>query len=61
MKSEVKNMEIKQTSKVILKVDTRIVDQTFSNTNEAWEKAVNLLMQGKHVAIIRQDITLERK
>jgi len=46
----------------MLKVDMRVVDQTFRNINEAWEYAVNLLMQGHaYRIVIKEIVTLERR
>ena len=52
-------MQIKETSKITLEVDGRIVDRTFHDANDAWEKAVNNIMQGKRRAVIKETVTIE--
>jgi hypothetical protein len=53
-------LPIKETSKIKLEVDGRIVDITFHDTNDAWEKAVNYIMQGARRAIITETVTIEK-
>jgi len=53
-------MPIKEKSQVKLEVDGRIVDQTFHDANDAWEKAVNQIMQGKTKAVITETVTIEK-
>lgn len=52
---------IKETSRITLEVDGRIVDQTFHDANDAWEKAVNHIMRGATRAIIRETVTIVRE
>lgn len=52
-------MEITEKSKITLEVDGRIVDQTFHDSNDAWEKGMNLLAQGAKKAIIKETVTIE--
>ena len=53
-------MAIRETSKITLEVDGRIVDRTFHDSNDAWEKGVNRIMQGASKAVIRETVTIER-
>ena len=53
-------MPIKETSSVKLTVDGLTVDTTFHDANDAWEKAVNYIMQGKTRAVITEVVTLEK-
>ena len=53
-------MSIKEKSKITLEVDGTVVDRTFHDANDAWEKAVNQIMQGATKAIIRKTVTIER-
>ena len=53
-------MGIKEKSKVKLEVDGRIVDMTFHDANDAWEKAVNRIMQGAKKAVITETVTIEK-
>ena len=51
---------IKETSRITLEVDGRIVDQTFHDSNDAWEKAVNYIMRGARKAVVKETVTIER-
>jgi len=53
-------LEIKEKSKITLEVDGRVVDETFHDINDAWQKAVNHLIQGKTKAIITETVTIEK-
>ena len=53
-------MAIKETSKVKLEVDGRIIDQTFHDSNDAWEKAINRIMAGARRAVITEVVTIEK-
>jgi len=53
-------VSIKEKSKITLEVDGTVVDRTFHDANDAWEKAVNQIMQGATKAIIRKTVTIER-
>ena len=53
-------MQIKETSSVKLVVDGVVVDMTFHDINDAWEKAVNHIMQGKQKAVITEIVTIEK-
>jgi hypothetical protein len=53
-------LQIKETSSVKLVVDGVVVDKTFHDANDAWEKAVNHIMQGKQKAVITEVITIEK-
>jgi len=53
-------MEIKEASKVTLEVDGRIIDAHFHDANDAWEKAVNHIMQGKTKAVITETVTIQK-
>lgn len=53
-------MEIKETSRITLEVDGRIVDRTFHDSNDAWEKAVNHIIRGARRAVIKETVTVER-
>ncbi len=53
-------MRIKEKSKITLEVDGTIVDRTFHDSNDAWEKAVNRIMQGAARAIVTEAVTIER-
>lgn len=54
-------MAIKEKSSITLEVDGRIVDRTFHDANDAWEKAVNRIMQGARRAVIKETVTIERE
>jgi len=59
---EVRLLEIKEVSRVVLEVDERVVDETFHDVNDAWEKAVNhILNKGARKAVIKETITIEKK
>ena len=53
-------MPIKETSNVKLTVDGITVDTTFHDANDAWQKAVNQIMQGKTKAVITEVVTIEK-
>jgi hypothetical protein len=53
-------MAIKETSQITLEVDGPAVDRTFHDSNDAWEKAVNHLMQGAKRAVVKEKVTIER-
>jgi hypothetical protein len=52
---------IKEKSSIILEVDGRVVDRTFHDSNDAWEKAVNNIMQGARRAVIKETTTIEKE
>ena len=56
----VRILPISETSKVKLEVDGRVIDRTFHDANDAWEKAVNRLMQGARRAVITEVVTIEK-
>jgi len=51
----------KETSRITLEVDGRIVDRTFHDANDAWEKAVNHIVQGARKAVIKETVTIEKE
>lgn len=53
-------MPIKETSRVKLEVDGRLIDQTFHDVNDAWEKAVNHIEQHATKAVVTEVITIEK-
>lgn len=53
-------MAIKETSRITLEVDGKIVDQTFHDSNDAWEKAVNHIMRGARRAVVKETVTIEK-
>lgn len=53
-------MEIKETSSIKLEVDGRIIDETFHDNNDAWEKAINQIMRGKTSATITETVTIKK-
>ena len=53
-------MPIKETSRIKLEVDGVTVDTTFHDANDAWEKAINRIMQGAKRAIITETVTIEK-
>jgi hypothetical protein len=53
-------MEIKETSSIKLEVDGRIIDETFHDSNDAWEKAMNQIMRGKTRATITEIVTIKK-
>ena len=55
-------LEIKERSGVVLEVDGRVVDATFHDVSDAWEKAVNhILNKCARKAVIKETITIEKK
>ena len=50
-------MAIKETSKITLEVDGRVIDETFHDSNDAWEKAINRMARK---AVIRETVTIEK-
>lgn len=54
-------MAIKEKSSITLEVDGRIIDRTFHDANDAWEKAVNHLMRGTRRAVIKETVTIEKE
>ena len=54
------SMEIKETSSIKLEVDGRIIDETFHDSNDAWEKAINQIMRGKTSATITETVTIKK-
>jgi len=52
---------IKEKSSITLEVDGRIVDRTFHDANDAWEKAANHIMRGARKAIIKETVTIEKE
>jgi len=53
-------LPIKETSRVKLEVDGVTVDTTFHDANDAWEKAVNRIMQNARRAVITEVVTIEK-
>jgi len=53
-------MPIRETSKVKLEVDGSVIDRTFHDANDAWEKAINRIMQGARRAVITEVVTIEK-
>jgi hypothetical protein len=51
---------ITEKSKITLKVDGKIVDRSFHDSNDAWEKAMNQIMQGAKKAVITETVTIKR-
>jgi len=56
----VRILPISETSKVKLEVDGRVIDRTFHDANDAWEKAINRIMQGARRAVITEVVTIEK-
>lgn len=52
---------IKEKSSITLEVDGRVVDRTFHDSNDAWEKAINHITEGARKAVIRETVTIERE
>jgi hypothetical protein len=53
-------MGIKETSGIKLVVDDKTIDTTFHDKNDAWEKAVNHIMQGARKAVITETVIIEK-
>ena len=53
-------MRIKEKSQITLEVDGTIVDETFHDSNDAWEKAANHMMGGATKAVITETVTIEK-
>ena len=53
-------VRIKEKSQIALEVDGTIVDETFHDSNDAWEKAANHIMQGATKAVIMETVTIEK-
>ena len=53
-------LPIKETSSVKLVVDGVTVDRTFHDANDAWEKAVNHIMQDARKVVITEVVTIEK-
>jgi hypothetical protein len=53
-------LPIKETSSIELKVDGVTVDSTFHDKNDAWEKGINQIMQGKRKAEINERVVIEK-
>ncbi len=43
-----------------MEVNGTIVDETFHDSNDAWEKAANHIMGRATKAVIRETVTIER-
>ncbi len=54
-------MPIKEVSRFKLEVDGTVIDTTFHDVNDAWEKAINRIMQGARRAVITVVITIEKQ
>lgn len=53
-------MAIMEKSEITLEVDGKIVDQSFHDSNDAWEKAMNYIIRGARKAVIKETVTMER-
>lgn len=53
-------MQVNEKSKIKLEVDGTTVDTMFHDANDAWEKAVNRIMQGAKKAVITEVVTIEK-
>jgi len=53
-------MAIEETSGIVLRVDGIVVDRTFHDSNDAWQKAMNKLMAGARKAEIVETVTITR-
>lgn len=53
-------MEINEKSKVSLEVDGVIVDRTFHDANDAWQKGINKILQGSRKAVVKEVVTIEK-
>jgi len=53
-------LPIIETSSVKLTVDGVVVDRTFHDANDAWEKAINHILQGKTKAVITEVVTIKK-
>ena len=53
-------MAVKETSRIRLEVDGTVVDETFHDSNDAWEKGINRIMGGASKATITETVTITR-
>jgi len=53
-------MAIEETSGIVLRVDGIVVDSTFHDSNDAWQKAMNKLMAGARKAEIVETVNITR-
>jgi len=53
-------LAINETSKITLEVNGTIIDETFHDSNDAWEKAMNKIMAGATTAVIKETVTIKR-
>jgi hypothetical protein len=53
-------VRIGERSRVELRVDGLLVDETFHDANDAWQKAVNRLLKGAVKAVITETVTIEK-
>jgi len=53
-------MPIDEKSRIELRVDGTLVDDHFHDANDAWQKAVNRIMQGASKAVITETVTIEK-
>jgi|GEM_PF-3327123 len=51
-------MGIKETSRIRLEVDGEAIDVTFHDKNDAWEKAINQIMNGARRAVIIETVEI---
>jgi hypothetical protein len=54
-------MGIKETSRIRLEVDGTTIDTTFHDKNDAWEKAMNRLMDGARRAVITETVEIVKQ
>lgn len=53
-------MAIDETSKITLEVNGTVIDETFHDSNDAWQKAINKIMAGASTAVIKETVTIKR-
>jgi len=53
-------LAIEETSKITLEVNGTVIDETFHDSNDAWQKAMNKIMAGASTAVINEIVTIKR-
>lgn len=53
-------MQIDEKSSVKLVVDGVVVDEDFHDANDAWQKAINKILEGKQQAVITEVVTIKK-